>query len=64
MRELPEYSDSAEKSQYLNLVTINDEADIQKHLSPLFTSPPPNFAFRGVNDESFKLFSTIQRRWS
>lgn len=63
MRELPEYKDSAEKSKILNLITVNDTNDINHHLDNLFNNPPQNLAYRGVNNASFKLFSTIQRRW-
>ena len=63
MKELPVFYDSTDKSQYFNLVTINNMDDVQKHLNPIFTNPPTNYAFRGVNDASFRIFSTVQRRW-
>lgn len=63
MRELPKYQDSAGKSQILNLITVNDINDVYQHLDNLFKNPSQNLAFRGVNNASFKLFSTIQRRW-
>lgn len=63
MRELPEYKDSAGKSQILNLITVNDTNDVYQHLDKFFKNPPQKLAFRGVNNASFKLFSTIQRRW-
>lgn len=63
MRELPEYKDSAEKSSVIHVITVNDPNDVNQHLDNLFNNPPKNIAFRGVNNASFKLFSTIQRRW-
>ena len=63
MRELPEYKDSAGKAQILNLITVNNINDVNQHLDNLFHNPPQNLAFRGVNNASFKIFSTIQRRW-
>lgn len=63
MRELPEYKDSARKSQILKLTTINNMNDVIQHFDNLFNKIPTNLAFRGVNNASFKLFSTVQRRW-
>lgn len=63
IRELPNYEDSAEKSGIIHLITVNDISDVNQHLDNLFKNPPQNLAFRGVNNASFKLFSTIQRRW-
>lgn len=62
MRELPEYNDSAEKSSVIHLITVNNTIDVNQHLDNLFSNPTPNLAFRGVNNASFKLFSTIQRK--
>lgn len=63
MRELPIYTDVSRKSQSFKLITVNNEIDVLKHLDVLFTNPSTHLAFRGVNNASFKLFSTIQRRW-
>ena len=63
IRELPEYKNSADKSSVIHLKTVNDISDVNQHLDNLFNNPPQNLAFRGVNNASFKLFSTIQRRW-
>jgi hypothetical protein len=63
IRVLPEYKNSADKSSVIHLKTVNDISDVNQHLDNLFNNPPQNLAFRGVNNASFKLFSTIQRRW-
>lgn len=63
MKELPVFENRDQKSSYFNLVTINNIEDVVKYLDPIFNEESSRWAFRGVNNASYRMFSSIQRRW-
>lgn len=65
MGELYAFKDFAEKNFYFDRVTVNTDADIMQHLDPLFSNNvlSQKFVYRGVNNASFRMYSSLQRQW-
>lgn len=63
VKELPQFKDITDKRRWFDLTVIKEEADILRYIVPLLNGTGGNMIFRGVNNASYKLFTTVQRQW-
>ena len=63
VKELPQFKDINDKSQWFDLIVINDKEGVLREIVPLLEGIGDNMIYRGVNNASFRLFSTVQRQW-
>lgn len=63
VKNLPQFADKVDKAQYFDLVEVNTDAEVRQHIDPLLTGNAGTFVFRGINNASFRMFSTVQRQW-
>ncbi len=63
VKELPQFKDINDKSQWFDLIVINDKDGVLREIVPLLEGIGGNMIYRGVNNASFRLFSTVQRQW-
>ncbi len=63
VNELPQFTDEVEKAQYFDLIRITSMTEVKQHLQPLLMGSSGTLVFRGVNNASFRMFSTVQRQW-
>ena len=63
VKELPQFKDINDKSQWFDLIVINDKEGVLREIVPLLEGTGGNMIYRGVNNASFRLFSTVQRQW-
>lgn len=63
VKELPQYKDFDDKKKYYNCINIDSIADFRKELGQFFHNPKHVLVFRGINNASFRPYSTVQRQW-
>ncbi|MDR1895419.1 MAG: FRG domain-containing protein [Prevotellaceae bacterium] len=57
------YNDISEKQKFPQCVKIKSICDVKRYLGDYLSTNVANYAFRGVNNAAFCLYSSLQRYW-
>lgn len=63
VKELPQFVDKAEKARYFDLKEITSAMEVKQYIEPLLMGSNGSLVFRGINNASFRMFTTVQRQW-
>lgn len=66
IRELEVFKDDGDKNNYVNLIKIDDMKTFSKYYSKIlsdFSQYHGKYAYRGVNNASYRIYSSLQRSW-